>query len=283
MIRRTFAEFVEFNDIDFFNEEFILESSFISRVANWLGDKGKNFNSVVTDLKHFPKKVKLAYGGMNANLISKDEKLPKDKRKEIINNLNDKKVGSEQIEYLKTVWKENSDNEDFKKSGFMVYALLYGKELAQNENDKESVTFFDRGIKSIDNETLKNAKEARNNEKSAEDQEDNNPSVIDKGEEINKEEVKDDIESKVNNDPLLELSKISKLDSKKLKESITYLVYKDNKDKSTEDFDKMITGLGAIICGAKILGDDEKLNNDILKGWGIESIKVLVDEIMKEI
>lgn len=297
MVRRTFSEFVEFNNIDLYGDAAIFEGNFISKISNWLGKKGQDITSAVNDLKHFPKKVRLAYGGMNANLINDDETLPEDTRKQIANTINDKKPGKEQIEYIKSVWKEHSSENDYKNSGFMVYALLYGKELAQDLKDEDSVAFFDRGIKSISNDTIKNAKKVRdeeankstaNNEKNddvenAKKDENTNVTVSDNGEEKKQEEVKSDIESKVSTDPLAELTKTSGLDSKKLKDAITYLVYNDNKDKSTEDFDNMVTALGAIICGAKILGDDDKLSNDILKGWGIESIKVLVDEVLKEV
>lgn len=297
MIRRTFSEFVEFNNIDLYGDAAIFEGNFISKISNWLGKKGQDITSAVNDLKHFPKKVRLAYGGMNANLINDDETLPEDTRKQIANTINDKKPGKEQIEYIKSVWKEHGSENDYKNSGFMVYALLYGKELAQNLKDEDSVTFFDRGIKSISNDTIKNAKKVRdeeankstsNNEKNDDTEntkkdENTNVTVSDNGEDKKQEEVKSDIESKVSTDPLAELTKTSGLDSKKLKDAITYLVYNDNKDKSTEDFDNMVTALGAIICGAKILGDDDKLSNDILKGWGIESIKVLVDEVLKEV
>ena len=252
---KNFSDFINKNsDIGLyenFEDEMLLEGKFLNKVANFLGDGARHMQSAWTDIKHFGKNVKLAYNGIAANMVNDKDALPKDIRKKIANDINSKEAGSkEQMDYIINVWNNNSDNPEYNTSGFMVYALLFGREIALENNLIKYENLFNNAIKSIDKETKKKAKQEKDQASQAEpddevgdSSEQNNEKNTGKTEEPQKtdgqheeasaeekKEIKSDTEKviKNNSDMLSDLAKKAGVNGNKLRDLVTDRLSKIN-------------------------------------------------------
>lgn len=274
---KTFSEYIEAH----INED-ILNEGFITNVAKWLGKTENKFTSIVNDLKNFGKKVKLAYGGLSANLLNKEDSLSEDERRRIINEINDRRPGKEQYEYIQKEWNNHNGEKEYKTSGFMTYVLVYGKELAVDEKDNNARTFFDQALKSISDETKNNAKEIRDNAKDdkAEDNNEQVTSTEEKPAENPNKEAEQQVRAATESDPIKSLSEKASIDTKKLEKALYEMMLNSEGDIKWDlnNANDTMLGLSAIICGGMLI-KNEDVYNKILEACGIKFGKEFVEKI----
>lgn len=282
--------------INSWNQNSLIEEGLITKITNFLGSKGGkivgNINNFTKEIKGFPEKTKALYNLTFKSITEITDKKEKEAVQNFLNNdLSNCKNGEDIVKAgIRYLDAHPNTKSEFNTGLMSIIGQLANKYKMKEEFSKiedllsKQDTKVKQDINTKAEEAVKNPEQQENPKKEEiKPNQDPQAEVIDNGDVKKPEEVKDEIQQNVEQDPLDGLTKMAGLQSKKLKDAITYLVYKDNKDKSTEDFNKMITGLGAILCGAKILGDDDKLHEDILKDWGIESTKILLDEVLKEV
>jgi len=272
-------------DESLYDDNLPIDEGILSKIANFLGNTAHKVNSVWHDIKHFPKNVKLSYKGMTANLVNKEDSLPEEERSKIAERVSNKKVGSEQIKEIKSIFTEYSNNDNAKKSGFMCYLALYGKTLAENEKDSNNVKYFDSKLSEVPSKTKEIAKnifmkirdKVMGNDS---DNEEESSQQSDNGTEQGNQKPEEIVKKTVEKPEIKKVAEPANIDTKELADYICQIIIPSDDDYNI--IQDQAVALAEIICGAATLQNNEKIKKDILAKYGIKDIDEFINKIKSE-
>ena len=284
-------QITQLNEMSSVKGDLILESTFFSRFAKFLGSKAsqikKRWEEYKKDFINFPDNVKKAFNGFMANANVEDDKLPSDKRQDIIDQVTSKKI--EDIPTIVTeLIKNNKTDPDFKNSATAAYLTALGINIAKAKGNTEALNELQQFLKEIPNDVKKQAsdnfKQAVNDNKPTEGEEqaqDSGNNTEQTPEEIQKktEEVVDNV---VQQAEIKQAAEKANINTEELKTKIMYIINdlnNDNKDVDIDELDDLSAAIAEIICGAKTIQGNEKINNDILTKYKIGNLEEFIKSI----
>ena len=284
-------QITQLNEMSSVKGDLILESTFFSRFAKFLGSKAsqikKRWEEYKKDFINFPDNVKKAFNGFMANANVEDDKLPSDKRQDIIDQVTSKKI--EDIPTIVTeLIKNNKTDPDFKNSATAAYLTALGINIAKAKGNTEALNELQQFFKEIPNDVKKQAsdnfKQAVNDNKPTEGEEqaqDSGNNTEQTPEEIQKktEEVVDNV---VQQAEIKQAAEKANINTEELKTKIMYIINdlnNDNKDVDIDELDDLSAAIAEIICGAKTIQGNEKINNDILTKYKIGNLEEFIKSI----
>ena len=288
---KRFSEYITDSPIDeqlfSIDNEMVFESTFLSRLADWIGGNSKDIVNKVKeykkDLFNFKDNVKRAYNGYIANLKN-DNKLSKEEQQETLGkviNTNPKDIPSE----VSKMYKDSK----VKDSPAMAYLYAFALELAKETGDKQSERILKQALDSISSDVKKEARKnveeevAANNDKKEETpEEEPGKASTDTVKTDNK--IDDKVEKIVEKDPIETLSDRSNIDINKLQSAIySMMTKKDGEVKwPLDNANDVILGLSAIVCGGMLIKNEE-VRGKILRACGIKFDKEFITQISKNI
>ena len=284
-------QITQLNEMSSIEGDLILESTFFSRFAKFLGSKAsqikKRWEEYKKDFINFPDNVKKAFNGFMANANVEDDKLPSDKRQDIIDQVTSKKIEDIPTTVTELI-KNNKTDPDFKNSATAAYLTALGINIAKAKGNTEALNELQQFFKEIPNNVKKQAsdnfKQAVNDNKPAEGEEQaqaggNNTEQT--PEEIQKktEEVVDNV---VQQKEIKQAAEKANINTEELKTKIMYIINdlnNDNKDVDIDELDDLSAAIAEIICGAKTIQGNEKINNDILTKYKIGNLEEFIKSI----
>ena len=127
-------QITQLNEMSSVEGDLILESTFFSRFAKFLGSKAsqikKRWEEYKKDFINFPDNVKKAFNGFMANANVEDDKLPSDKRQDIIDQVTAKKIEDIPTTVTELI-KNNKTDPNFKNSATAAYLTALGINIAK--------------------------------------------------------------------------------------------------------------------------------------------------------
>ena len=289
--RERQQQITQLNEMSSIEGDLILESTFFSRFAKFLGSKAsqikKRWEEYKKDFINFPDNVKKAFNGFMANANVEDDKLPSDKRQDIIDQVTSKKIEDIPTTVTELI-KNNKTDPDFKNSATAAYLTALGINIAKAKGNTEALNELQQFFKEIPNDVKKQAsdnfKQAVNDNKPAEGEEqaqDGGNNTEQTSEEIQKktEEVVDNV---VQQAEIKQAAEKANINTEELKTKIMYIINdlnNDNKDVDIDELDDLSAAIAEIICGAKTIQGNEKINNDILTKYKIGNLEEFIKSI----
>lgn len=289
--RERQQQITQLNEMSSIEGDLILESTFFSRFAKFLGNKAsqikKRWEEYKKDFINFPDNVKKAFNGFMANANVEDDKLPSDKRQDIIDQVTSKKIEDIPTTVTELI-KNNKTDPDFKNSATAAYLTALGINIAKAKGNTEALNELQQFFKEIPNDVKKQAsdnfKQAVNDNKPAEGEEqaqDGGNNTEQTPEEIQKktEEVVDNV---VQQEEIKQAAEKANINTEELKTKIMYIINdlnNDNKDVDIDELDDLSAAIAEIICGAKTIQGNEKINNDILTKYKIGNLEEFIKSI----
>ena len=267
-------QITQLNEMSSVEGDLILESTFFSRFAKFLGSKAsqikKRWEEYKKDFINFPDNVKKAFNGFMANANVEDDKLPSDKRQDIIDQVTAKKIEDIPTTVTELI-KNNKTDPNFKNSATAAYLTALGINIAKAKGNTEALNELQQFFKEIPSDVKKQAsdnfKQAVNDNKPAEGEEqaqDGGNNTEQTSEEIQKktEEVVDNV---VQQKEIKQAAEKANINTEELKTKIMYIINdlnNDNKDVDIDELDDLSAAIAEIICGAKTIQGNEKINNE---------------------
>ena len=289
--RERQQQITQLNEMSSIEGDLILESTFFSRFAKFLGSKAsqikKRWEEYKKDFINFPDNVKKAFNGFMANANVEDDKLPSDKRQDIIDQVTSKKIEDIPTTVTELI-KNNKTDPNFKNSATAAYLTALGINIAKAKGNTEALNELQQFFKEIPNDVKKQAsdnfKQAVNDNKPAEGEEqaqDGGNNTEQTSEEIQKktEEVVDNV---VQQAEIKQAAEKANINTEELKTKIMYIINdlnNDNKDVDIDELDDLSAAIAEIICGAKTIQGNEKINNDILTKYKIGNLEEFIKSI----
>lgn len=289
--RERQQQITQLNEMSSIEGDLILESTFFSRFAKFLGSKAsqikKRWEEYKKDFINFPDNVKKAFNGFMANANVEDDKLPSDKRQDIIDQVTSKKIEDIPTTVTELI-KNNKTDPDFKNSATAAYLTALGINIAKAKGNTEALNELQQFFKEIPNDVKKQAsdnfKQAVNDNKPTEGEEqaqDGGNNTEQTSEEIQKktEEVVDNV---VQQAEIKQAAEKANINTEELKTKIMYIINdlnNDNKDVDIDELDDLSAAIAEIICGAKTIQGNEKINNDILTKYKIGNLEEFIKSI----
>ena len=289
--RERQQQITQLNEMSSVEGDLILESTFFSRFAKFLGSKAsqikKRWEEYKKDFINFPDNVKKAFNGFMANANVEDDKLPSDKRQDIIDQVTAKKIEDIPTTVTELI-KNNKTDPNFKNSATAAYLTALGINIAKAKGNTEALNELQQFFKEIPSDVKKQAsdnfKQAVNDNKPAEGEEqaqDGGNNTEQTSEEIqNKtEEVVDNV---VQQKEIKQAAEKANINTEELKTKIMYIINdlnNDNKDVDIDELDDLSAAIAEIICGAKTIQGNEKINNDILTKYKIGNLEEFIKSI----
>ena len=284
-------QITQLNEMSSVEGDLILESTFFSRFAKFLGSKAsqikKRWEEYKKDFINFPDNVKKAFNGFMANANVEDDKLPSDKRQDIIDQVTAKKIEDIPTTVTELI-KNNKTDPNFKNSATAAYLTALGINIAKAKGNTEALNELQQFFKEIPSDVKKQAsdnfKQAVNDNKPAESEEqaqDGGNNTEQTSEEIQKktEEVVDNV---VQQKEIKQAAEKANINTEELKTKIMYIINdlnNDNKDVDIDELDDLSAAIAEIICGAKTIQGNEKINNDILTKYKIGNLEEFIKSI----
>ena len=284
-------QITQLNEMSSVEGDLILESTFFSRFAKFLGSKAsqikKRWEEYKKDFINFPDNVKKAFNGFMANANVEDDKLPSDKRQDIIDQVTAKKIEDIPTTVTELI-KNNKTDPNFKNSATAAYLTAIGINIAKAKGNTEALNELQQFFKEIPSDVKKQAsdnfKQAVNDNKPAEGEEqaqDGGNNTEQTSEEIQKktEEVVDNV---VQQKEIKQAAEKANINTEELKTKIMYIINdlnNDNKDVDIDELDDLSAAIAEIICGAKTIQGNEKINNDILTKYKIGNLEEFIKSI----
>lgn len=284
-------QITQLNEMSSVEGDLILESTFFSRFAKFLGSKAsqikKRWEEYKKDFINFPDNVKKAFNGFMANANVEDDKLPSDKRQDIIDQVTAKKIEDIPTTVTELI-KNNKTDPNFKNSATAAYLTALGINIAKAKGNTEALNELQQFFKEIPSDVKKQAsdnfKQAVNDNKPAEGEEqaqDGGNNTEQTSEEIQKktEEVVDNV---VQQKEIKQAAEKANINTEELKTKIMYIINdlnNDNKDVDIDELDDLSAAIAEIICGAKTIQGNEKINNDILTKYKIGNLEEFIKSI----
>lgn len=289
--REKQQQITQLNEMSSIEGDLILESTFFSRFAKFLGSKAsqikKRWEEYKKDFINFPDNVKKAFNGFMANANVEDDKLPSDKRQDIIDQVTSKKIEDIPTTVTELI-KNNKTDPDFKNSATAAYLTALGINIAKAKGNTEALNELQQFFKEIPNDVKKQAsdnfKQAVNDNKPTEGEEqaqDGGNNTQQTSEETQKktEEVVDNV---VQQEEIKQAAEKANINTEELKTKIMYIINdlnNDNKDVDIDELDDLSAAIAEIICGAKTIQGNEKINNDILTKYKIGNLEEFIKSI----
>lgn len=289
--RERQQQITQLNEMSSVEGDLILESTFFSRFAKFLGSKAsqikKRWEEYKKDFINFPDNVKKAFNGFMANANVEDDKLPSDKRQDIIDQVTAKKIEDIPTTVTELI-KNNKTDPNFKNSATAAYLTALGINIAKAKGNTEALNELQQFFKEIPSDVKKQAsdnfKQAVNDNKPAEGEEqaqDSGNNTEQTSEEIQKktEEVVDNV---VQQKEIKQAAEKANINTEELKTKIMYIINdlnNDNKDVDIDELDDLSAAIAEIICGAKTIQGNEKINNDILTKYKIGNLEEFIKSI----
>ena len=289
--RERQQQITQLNEMSSVEGDLILESTFFSRFAKFLGSKAsqikKRWEEYKKDFINFPDNVKKAFNGFMANANVEDDKLPSDKRQDIIDQVTAKKIEDIPTTVTELI-KNNKTDSNFKNSATAAYLTALGINIAKAKGNTEALNELQQFFKEIPSDVKKQAsdnfKQAVNDNKPAEGEEqaqDGGNNTEQTSEEIQKktEEVVDNV---VQQKEIKQAAEKANINTEELKTKIMYIINdlnNDNKDVDIDELDDLSAAIAEIICGAKTIQGNEKINNDILTKYKIGNLEEFIKSI----
>ena len=289
--RERQQQITQLNEMSSIEGDLILESTFFSRFAKFLGSKAsqikKRWEEYKKDFINFPDNVKKAFNGFMANANVEDDKLPSDKRQDIIDQVTAKKIEDIPTTVTELI-KNNKTDPNFKNSATAAYLTALGINIAKAKGNTEALNELQQFFKEIPSDVKKQAsdnfKQAVNDNKPAEGEEqaqDGGNNTEQTSEEIQKktEEVVDNV---VQQKEIKQAAEKANINTEELKTKIMYIINdlnNDNKDVDIDELDDLSAAIAEIICGAKTIQGNEKINNDILTKYKIGNLEEFIKSI----
>ena len=288
--------------------DLIVESTFLSRFASWLGGKGgrivKRFNEYKKDFKDMGKNISNAFNGFLANVNNEDDSIPSDKRQEIVDKVASTNKIDDIIQLTQQLYEENKDDQNFSKSSTMAYLYALGINIAKAKHDTEGEKKLREAFDKIPSDVKKKAsdnlkEEVEKNKPEGTQSENNKPSETSEeqpkqeetsseehtpdnnGNEVEKktEEIVDDV---VKQDDIQKAAEKASIEIDTLKNKIIYIINDlnaDNKEVNIDELDDLSRAIAEIICGAKTIQGNENINNDILSKYKIGDLEEFIKTI----
>ena len=293
--RERQQQITQLNEMSSVEGDLILESTFFSRFAKFLGSKAsqikKRWEEYKKDFINFPDNVKKAFNGFMANANVEDDKLPSDKRQDIIDQVTAKKIEDIPTTVTELI-KNNKTDPNFKNSATAAYLTALGINIAKAKGNTEALNELQQFFKEIPSDVKKQAsdnfKQAVNDNKPTEG--DNNGGEQTEGDgnntQQNSEETQKKTEEVVDNvvqqEEIKQASEKANINTEELKTKIMYIINdlnNDNKDVDIDELDDLSAAIAEIICGAKTIQGNEKINNDILTKYKIGNLEEFIKSI----
>lgn len=293
--RKRQQQITQLNEMSSVEGDLILESTFFSRFAKFLGSKAsqikKRWEEYKKDFINFPDNVKKAFNGFMANANVEDDKLPSDKRQDIIDQVTAKKIEDIPTTVTELI-KNNKTDPNFKNSATAAYLTALGINIAKAKGNTEALNELQQFFKEIPSDVKKQAsdnfKQAVNDNKPTEG--DNNGGEQTEGDgnntQQNSEETQKKTEEVVDNvvqqEEIKQAAEKANINTEELKTKIMYIINdlnNDNKDVDIDELDDLSAAIAEIICGAKTIQGNEKINNDILTKYKIGNLEEFIKSI----
>ena len=303
--RERQQQITQLNEMSSINGDLILESTFFSKLAEFLGGKAreikKRWEEYKNDFKQFPDNVAKAFNGFMANANNEKDKLEADKRQDIID-----KVTAKDVEDIpKTVIElinSNKDNDNFKNSATTAYLTALAINIAKAKGNKEALTELEQFFKEISNNVKKEAsdnfKNAVNDNKpdNTETTPDNTEKTDTEGKQNNSadesdktedDQTKDDqtkevVDNVVNSEDIKQAAADANIKISKLTDEMMMLLNDKNIDNDidVDELEDLCKAIAEVICGIKTLENNEKINKNILDKYHIDNIEEFMKLIM---
>lgn len=293
--RERQQQITQLNEMSSVEGDLILESTFFSRFAKFLGSKAsqikKRWEEYKKDFINFPDNVKKAFNGFMANANVEDDKLPSDKRQDIIDQVTAKKIEDIPTTVTELI-KNNKTDPDFKNSATAAYLTALGINIAKAKGNTEALNELQQFFKEIPSDVKKQAsdnfKQAVNDNKPTED--DNNGGEQTEGDGNNTQQTSEETQKKteevvdnvVQQEEIKQAAEKANINTEELKTKIMYIINdlnNDNKDVDIDELDDLSAAIAEIICGAKTIQGNEKINNDILTKYKIGNLEEFIKSI----
>ena len=293
--RERQQQITQLNEMSSVEGDLILESTFFSRFAKFLGSKAsqikKRWEEYKKDFINFPDNVKKAFNGFMANANVEDDKLPSDKRQDIIDQVTAKKIEDIPTTVTELI-KNNKTDPDFKNSATAAYLTALGINIAKAKGNTEALNELQQFFKEIPSDVKKQAsdnfKQAVNDNKPTEG--DNNGGEQTEGDGNNTQQTSEETQKKteevvdnvVQQEEIKQAAEKANINTEELKTKIMYIINdlnNDNKDVDIDELDDLSAAIAEIICGAKTIQGNEKINNDILTKYKIGNLEEFIKSI----
>lgn len=293
--RERQQQITQLNEMSSVEGDLILESTFFSRFAKFLGSKAsqikKRWEEYKKDFINFPDNVKKAFNGFMANANVEDDKLPSDKRQDIIDQVTAKKIEDIPTTVTELI-KNNKTDPDFKNSATAAYLTALGINIAKAKGNTEALNELQQFFKEIPSDVKKQAsdnfKQAVNDNKPTEG--DNNGAEQTEGDGNNTQQTSEETQKKteevvdnvVQQEEIKQAAEKANINTEELKTKIMYIINdlnNDNKDVDIDELDDLSAAIAEIICGAKTIQGNEKINNDILTKYKIGNLEEFIKSI----
>lgn len=293
--RERQQQITQLNEMSSIEGDLILESTFFSRFAKFLGSKAsqikKRWEEYKKDFINFPDNVKKAFNGFMANANVEDDKLPSDKRQDIIDQVTAKKIEDIPTTVTELI-KNNKTDPNFKNSATAAYLTALGINIAKAKGNTEALNELQQFFKEIPSDVKKQAsdnfKQAVNDNKPTEG--DNNGGEQTEGDGNNTEQTSEETQKKteevvdnvVQQEEIKQAAEKANINTEELKTKIMYIINdlnNDNKDVDIDELDDLSAAIAEIICGAKTIQGNEKINNDILTKYKIGNLEEFIKSI----
>ena len=199
--REKQQQITQLNEMSSIEGDLILESTFFSRFAKFLGSKAsqikKRWEEYKKDFINFPDNVKKAFNGFMANANVEDDKLPSDKRQDIIDQVTAKKIEDIPTTVTELI-KNNKTDPNFKNSATAAYLTALGINIAKAKGNTEALNELQQFFKEIPSDVKKQAsdnfKQAVNDNKPTEG--DNNGGEQTEGDGNNTQQTSEETQKK---------------------------------------------------------------------------------------
>lgn len=293
--RERQQQITQLNEMSSVEGDLILESTFFSRFAKFLGSKAsqikKRWEEYKKDFINFPDNVKKAFNGFMANANVEDDKLPSDKRQDIIDQVTAKKIEDIPTTVTELI-KNNKTDPNFKNSATAAYLTALGINIAKAKGNTEALNELQQFFKEIPSDVKKQAsdnfKQAVNDNKPTEG--DNNGGEQTEGDGNNTQQTSEETQKKteevvdnvVQQEEIKQAAEKANINTEELKTKIMYIINdlnNDNKDVDIDELDDLSAAIAEIICGAKTIQGNEKINNDILTKYKIGNLEEFIKSI----
>lgn len=298
--RERQQQITQLNEMSSIEGDLILESTFFSRFAKFLGSKAnkikQRWEEYKKDFINFPDNVKKAFNGFMANANDEGDKLPSDKRQDIIDQVTAKKVEDIPTTVAELI-KNNRTDPDFKNSSTAAYLTALGINIAKAKGNTEALNELQQFFKEIPSDVKKQAsdnfKQAVNDNKPTEGEQtegDSNGGKQAEGDGNNTNQTPEETQKKteevadqvVQQEEIKQAAEKANINTDELKNKIMYIINdlnNDNKDVDVDELDDLCTAIAEIICGAKTIQGNEKINNDILTKYKIGNLEEFIKSI----
>ena len=293
--RERQQQITQLNEMSSVEGDLILESTFFSRFAKFLGSKAsqikKRWEEYKKDFINFPDNVKKAFNGFMANANVEDDKLPSDKRQDIIDQVTAKKIEDIPTTVTELI-KNNKTDPNFKNSATAAYLTALGINIAKAKGNTEALNELQQFFKEIPSDVKKQAsdnfKQAVNDNKPTEgdtnggEQTEGDGNNTQQNSEETQKKTEEVVDNVVQQEEIKQAAEKANINTEELKTKIMYIINdlnNDNKDVDIDELDDLSAAIAEIICGAKTIQGNEKINNDILTKYKIGNLEEFIKSI----